>query len=622
MALYANLKDYLQHEQIKLIEKAITEYQHSADISYGNLLIESLRCTDDEYNDLKMELVGSVDSNDTVSGKQYYKVTLFGSLDRKLQDIQVIDVKKCDKSDVCDDNLLSQFILPDVMAEDLERIGNALFSYYKAFADMHGYGLSLGKIIDNMNAPMFFADLPDDCLGRINLVDADIKIYRWDIQKQNIQEVCGPAKPGVILLNKKRYYDGLDGELLLTVAHELVHWQLHQKFFKLLVVLGADSDAMNCPEKPVAFTDNMTDTQKALCIAEWQANALAMRLAIPQSTINTAIEVIANDPSTHYKNAGDRMQACVIKFAKMYGVSAYVAKARLRQLGHDFVDGTCLEYEENGKKIQPAPFYFQPGTLKENETFVIYPKEYENLVHKNKYFSELIETRAFVYTEYTICKNDSQYIKLEYSDKRLSFYLSDYAREHAEECCIKFVYRIKANRIKYDNYSVSAYLHKLYKPEEYGAMDDEEHYILSEKAELDMIMFLDEHYGTKRILRELEYKGISSLYDTLQYHKCRKNTTFEQMSERTGVPIDSIKSYFAKPNTPKYRGISLEKIMIICNALQLEEILALDLLNRAGLSLNEHELQGQLYRYFLSITNAPLASWNQILLKYDLSPLT
>lgn len=586
MARYANLKDYLQHEQNKLIEKAITKYQNSyADI---NTHIECLFCTDDEHSNLKMELVVSANRNDTVSRKQYYKVTLFGSLDRKLQDIQVIEVDKCRKSDIRDDDLLNNFILPDVRTDDLERIGNELFSYYNIFADIHGYGLSLGKIISNMKAPIFFADLTDDCLGRINLVEADIKIYQYDMEAQQLQEVSGHAKPGIILLNKKKYYDGLDGELLIVVAHELVHWQFHQKFFKILVLLGTDSDEMNCKDIPVAFSDSMTDIEKAMCIAEWQANALAMRLAIPSCTVDVVNKEIANDPSTYYENYGDRMQACVIKFAKIYGISCFVAKARMRQLGYDFVDGTCLEYEENGKKIQPAPFYFQPRTLKEDETFVIYPKEYEKLVHKNKDFAELIETRAFVYTGYTICKNATKFIKLESSDNTLSFSLSDYAREHAEECCIKFVYRIKENRIKYDNYSVSAYLHKLHKPEEYGAMDDEEHYILSDKAESDMRVFFNEHYETKKVLKNMEDKGISSLYDTLQYHKDRKNITFEKMSERTGVPIDSIKSYFAKPDTKKYRGISLEKIMIICNALQLEEIIALDLLNRAGLSLNEH----------------------------------
>lgn len=45
--------------------------------------------------------------------------------------------------------------------------------------------------------------------------------------------------------------------------------------------------------------------------------------------------MVANDPTTHYDNSGDRMQACVINFARLYGVSCYVAKERLRQLGYD-----------------------------------------------------------------------------------------------------------------------------------------------------------------------------------------------------------------------------------------------------------------------------------------------
>ena len=128
MARYQNLKDYLQNEHIKLIDKAVTEHQNSDVDINGNNLIESLYCTDDERSNLKMKLVVSADCNNTVSEKQYYNVTLFGSLDRKLQDIQVIDVKKCDKSDIRDDDLLNHFILPDVRTDDLERIGNELFS--------------------------------------------------------------------------------------------------------------------------------------------------------------------------------------------------------------------------------------------------------------------------------------------------------------------------------------------------------------------------------------------------------------------------------------------------------------------------------------------------------------
>ncbi len=329
MTRYQKLKDYLQNEQIKLIEEAVMKHQNDDVGKNRNAHIESLNCTDYERSDLKIELVVSADSNDTVSEKQYYKVILFCSLDQKLPDIQVIEVGKCDKSDIRDDDLLNYFILTDVRTDDLERIGNELFSYYNIFVDMMDYVLSLCKIISNMKAPIFFADPSADCLGRINLVEADIKTYQYDIETQQLKEVSGHAKPGIILLNKKKYYDEQDGELLITVAHELMHWQFHQKFFKLLVLLGTDSDEMNCKEEPKIFSDSMTDIDKAMCIAEWQANSLAMRLAILSCNVDDANKEIANAPSTFYENYGDRMQACVIKFAKIYGVSCFVVKARM-----------------------------------------------------------------------------------------------------------------------------------------------------------------------------------------------------------------------------------------------------------------------------------------------------
>lgn len=206
----------------------------------------------------------------------------------------------------------------------LDYIGNDLYFRYKNSAEFKGLQMSLESLIKI--APIFFSDLPDGCLGRINMLESDIDIFYYNTKERRLKDENHHAQPGTILINKKKYYDELDGELLITVAHELVHWQFHQRFFMLLTLLGVDSDAMNCTPQPVVLDDSMTDIQKALCIAEWQANALAMRLAIPESTVDAAIKEIANDPSTYYENAGDRMQSCVIRFAKAYGVSCFVAK--------------------------------------------------------------------------------------------------------------------------------------------------------------------------------------------------------------------------------------------------------------------------------------------------------
>ncbi|SEH85771.1 hypothetical protein SAMN02910265_03070 [Ruminococcus flavefaciens] len=581
MARYQNLKDYLQNEHIKLIDKAVTEHQNSDVDINGNTLIESLYCTDDNYNDLKMELVVSVDSNETVSGKKYYKVTLLGNLDRKLQDIRVKEVDKCEKSDIRDDNLLSQFILPNVRAEDLERIGNELFSYYDIFAGMHGYGLSLGKIIDNMNAPIFFADLPDDCLGRINLVDTDIKIYRWDIQKQNIQEDCGHAKPGVILLNKKKYFDEKDGELLVTVAHELVHWHLHQRFFKLLVLLGTDADTMNCLEKPVAFADNMPDIQKALCIAEWQANALAMRLAIPSCTVDAANKKIANDLSTYNGNYGDMRQTFVKKFAKMYGVSLYVAKTRNRQLGYDGVDGTCLEYEENGKKIQPAPFYFQLGTLKENETFVIYRKNYEKLMHEDKVFAELINSGRYVYLGYVVCRLDGKYIDVEFSEDGIRLVLSENARNNADECCIKFSVCSRVYEREY-SYQEQVYLSNT---KNTSIID------LTPLIPEDLKKEVDDYLS-----EEIKTAKLRTFGETLQYHLFGSDFTvidengsfthkaeeiIDEFSSNISLSNTIIKKYLKGESYPK-----LQTLMLLCVELGLDIEKGRDLIAKAGYNLD------------------------------------
>ena len=44
MARYDNLKDYLQNEHIKLINGAVTEYQHDSSIRDEDIKILSLYC--------------------------------------------------------------------------------------------------------------------------------------------------------------------------------------------------------------------------------------------------------------------------------------------------------------------------------------------------------------------------------------------------------------------------------------------------------------------------------------------------------------------------------------------------------------------------------------------------
>lgn len=624
MGQYANLKDYFQNEHKQLIQDAISHHLND-EMQLTELVIRSLVCTDDdECFNAEFEIgvsVNAVDVEETDALK--FIITVRGNLEKRFKDIHVMSVRNINGDSFPDDNILSQFILPAIPEGEAERIGNDLYNFYSKYGCFENYKLSIPHLVTE--GMIHFAPLPDNCLGRVILSESDVEIMRNVQTSYGLKpEVCTiRAVHGIILLNYEKYAKEMGGGLRITVAHELVHTLFHGRFLKVLQLLGEEKVDMHSSTENVALDEAMSDIQKALCIAEWQADVLAMRLAIPSCTLNDTLTIATFNVKNKSKiiNRGDRNQACVKEFAEIYGVSCYVAKERMRQLGFDFVDGTIIEFD--GKAM--PPFIFQINTLKDNETFVINNDNYERLLQENSDFLELITSRIFVYTGYVVCLYDAKYIKPAVNNGQISYELTDYAREHAHECCLKFEYHIKEeNQYDIDRLMSFTYLCRLDSPKEYGEADKDGDYSLSNDAEDDITMFfekLKKEKEVKKVLRDMEDKGIYSLYDTLKYHKEKKKLTYEKIADRSNIEFDTVKAYFKKPGKNNYRRIPLERLMIICNAFNLEEKLALDLLNKAGYSLNEHELKGQYYHYLLTITNAPLEAWNKHLSKAGLKKL-
>ena len=579
MAQYVNLKDYFQGEHFELIGSAIKshlEQELNSECRINTPVVRSLVCTNDDAK-FNVEYELGVSAEIIIQGETqnvFLLIHMRGNLERKLKDIEVISVKSISEDDFPEDNLLSQFILPDLPENKVERIGSEMIAAYKRQGVLDDCQFSIAKLIEK--EPIYFSPLPANCLGRIMLAEADVEVVINNLTAQH------QAIPSTILLNKKKYADELDGSLMITVAHELAHWWFHQRFFKVLLLLGEDHIDLKSSTDMVALNDNMTDVQKALCIAEWQADVLAIRLAIPAITVDAAIQEIANDPSTQYANYGDRMQACVNKFAKIYNVSPFVAKERLRQLGYDFVDGTCIEYEENGNKIQPAPFYFQPRTLKGNETFVIDRENYERLLRKSKDFSELINSGRYIYLGYVVCLVDQKYVDVIINEDGLGFHLTTYAREHADECCIKFAVKSVYNKCeKYINYGqtyLSSNKNELLQEYEACISDDLKETINSFAKE-DSRLNSTLPYGDA-----LAYYLFEDNKETAVQVKGKNgdfsyaaNRIIGDFAERTGLSITMIKKYLNNCSPPK-----LENTMRICFALGLDETQSRDMIKKAG----------------------------------------
>jgi len=575
MAQYDNLKDYFQHEHIKLIKDAVSNHLKD-DSQITEAVIRSLVCTADDakYNTefdlgVSVKTVG-VEESVTLS----FIVTVRGNLEQRFGDIKVVRVRRVTNDMFPKDNILSQFILPDIPEGEVERIGSNLYKFYSKDNIFEDASISIERLVSK--EMLYFSPLPDNCLGRIILSEADVEVIH------NVETEYGiaPRKEtilapfGTILLNYNRYAVGLDGTLRVTVAHELVHFQFHNRFLKLLQLLGEEKVDMLSS----AATDTLTDIQQALYIAEWQADVIAMPLAIPALTVDAAIQEIADDPSTHYENHGDRMQACVIKFAKLYGVSPYVAKERLRQLGYDNVDGTIIEFDGDKKK----PFTFPRGTLKGNETFVINRDNYERLLRKSKDFSELINSGRYIYLGCVVCLVDQKYVDVIINEDGLGFHLTTYAREHADECCIKFAVKSVYNKCeKYINYG-QTYLssNKNELLQEYEAcISDNLKETINSFAKEDSRLNSTLPYGDA-----LAYYLFEDNKETAVQVKGKNgdfsyaaNRIIDDYAERTGLSSTMIKNYLNNCSTPK-----LKTAMHICHKLGLNETQSREMLKSAG----------------------------------------
>jgi len=606
MAQYANLKDYFQNEHIRLIQDAISNYMKD-DPQITDAVVRSLVCTDDDakYNaefdlGVSVKTVGAAETADLS-----FIVTVRGNIEQRFRDIQVKGVKRVSSDMFPEDNILSQFILPDIQSDDVERIGNDLYGFCAGKGLFVNYKLHIEKLVSD--GMIYFAPLPNNCLGRVILSEADVEIIK------NVQTEDGlkpkkctiRATHGTILLNYKKYAEERDGGLRITVAHELVHTMFHSRFLKLLQMLGEEKVDLHSTTETIALKENMSDIQKALRIAESQADVLAMALAIPKSTVDVAIQEIATDPSTHYANYGDRIQACVNKFAKLYGVSAFIAKDRLRQLGYDFVDGTCLEYEENGRKIHPTPFYFQPRTLKGNETFVIDRNNYERLLRENSDFADLINSGRYVYLGYVVCQLEAEYIDVVSDEDDIRCVLSEYARENANKCLLKFRFRNeKASNQSY--YYNASYLNKI---PEYNEIIPESFELCEEDTGLDSttVKQIKEYNDTMNMLNSPKLKN--SLANTVIYYMQEKNIEDYDLYKKAGITHPAlIKIYQGETKKP-----GMKTIMGLCIGLELENEECYDMFEKAGYNIREDTLRNRAYRFLFSCTRSDLQECNKIL---------
>ncbi|MCR4638250.1 helix-turn-helix transcriptional regulator [Ruminococcus sp.] len=635
MAKYPDLKSYLQSNYIELFTSEIQKFVdnnydgggfHSINVlsllkhKIENVEVKALKCHDAPGPIVKMDVGLSADIVELGLGTKKYEadrkcrwftVYLQGILRDGLVDVKVLKVKEYHNGAFEKDNALDQFLVPYIYTATLEETADDFTEFYCADAIYDAYMLPIDHILQQLEIRFYMADLPDNCFGRMYFRKSKATVYEKYPMIGEVKREDYEIEPGTILISRQKYYLGSNGTHRLTIAHEIIHWHLHKKYYQLLALLDDQSDMMSCEVEPSHYEESMTMAQKAHWYAEWQANALALRIAMPQHLMVRAMEE-AYDASEPYHYKGELVEDMLKRVAMLFDVPRFAAKQRARQLGWDVADGAFVYVD--GKWHQP--FYFPEGILEQYQTFVIDKNGFDKIYSSNADFAELIDSGKYLYIGYVVCINDPKYLKARFIGNRVELELSDYACEHADECCLVFSFKstsyLREMQDKYEFYGES-YLSKEVKSENYV-----EHYYdknfnqdcLQNADELkkEIAAILKAQEKEDNVFLEMQQNHLTTFGATLEYHRKRKkHITLEQLAERSGLSVTTIKNYRSGKSVPP-----IENVMAVCIGLNLPKAYSLHLLKTCSYSLGDSP-RDRAYRLCLDYDEGTLEQWNMIL---------
>ena len=552
--------------------------------------------------DIILKGFGRKDYEADTTGK-WFTVSCCARLLEGLREFQILDVDEYSKPQFDREKTLTRYLVPYLYTEDLDKEAEKFLMKYNPEALETAMPVDIREVVGNMCLHMYLAPLPDHVFGMSYFSSADVTVYKEPFGNTEVVHI----EPGSVLIDPDDWFMGAFGEYDNydnTVIHECVHHDRHGLFFEMQKLLrGYDySEDSLCCRTTVENPKN-DPLSEAVRWIEWQACALTPRIQMPKKTAAGKFQEIY--ARKQQELAGNRvaiiMQDAVDEFATFFHVTRTCAKIRLSQLGYpqamgtfNFTDG---EYEE--------PYYFSPEALKKGETFSLNERDYHFLYTMNPDFRSLITEELFVYADGFACIKDEKYVFLnEYG----SYSLTEYARDHVDECCLVFQAKTIYKAKEYDDsFFTECYLCR----EVDASLVVEEYFDLGQEDNQSKADFARE---CRKIKKQAEEIGKSAdevptgFVGTLKYHMDRKHMSIEDVSAYSDLSTVAVRNYL----NGKVKSPGKTSVLALCKALNLNFMYSADLCKKAGHDLSQLSEENSLYMDL--IVNHPMETieqWNQ-----------
>lgn len=257
-------------------------------------------------------------------------------------------------------------------------------------------------------------------LGRIFFEDSKVKKSNGEIRV---------IKANTIEYSKDTDLFKFSNSLNFTIMHECCHYILHKKAFQLERLFNKNAKSISCMNDGTGKTEAKSSPIDWM---EWQANRLASRLLMPKKQFINKVESLLSYYRLTFKTNDllDYYEKIMYDLKFYYDVPVESVKIRLVELGYEFPLGCFIQVD--GKNV--LSHSFSKGSLNENETFSISEIDAAMFCFNQRHLNKNDLINGYIYVDSHLCINHPKYI----TNINGILHLTEYARCHMDECCIKF----------------------------------------------------------------------------------------------------------------------------------------------------------------------------------------
>ncbi len=579
-------------ENPSAIEKNTYTVQRPDEATLDSYDIRMIDITKSQGNEIRFDVivVAEIEIAETVrrnretdSTEQWFKISCSAKLDDGLKDFSVLDISVYSYRSFKAVNV-SEYLVPIISKEQLDDVAETFLEKYFPEALTQPMAVTPNVVAERMGLDIQEVHITKTCtvFGQVYFSDCEIQYYDSDARAYKPLHV----KRGTILVDPNVYFMRNIGSMNNTIIHECVHWELHKNFFELEKLYNREARSISCQVKEGVRPEKH---RTPLDWMEWHANSIAPRILMPAKQTRQKIEELIdkNKRVLQSDNIADIMESVVFELAEFFEVSRIAAKIRMIDLGYTETIGVLTYIDDH----YISNYAFERSALKNNQTFTIGIQDSLFEYATNPDFRKLLDSGKYVYVDAHFCINDTKYIRRnEYGQADLT----DYARQHIDECCLVFDIKTRKN----ERYGVKYYKEcVLFRDAESDTVVETKYSNTTHNATIDQRAEELKKIGAEAKQVAGIYRQLPSTFaDTLVVHMDRLKYTEEALAENALVTAKTIQRM---RNDMKYKP-KLETVVAVCIGLQLHPVLSIDLVAKAGHSFKQFDEEHIIYQWLLN----------------------